>query len=38
MSFAEPPTLAKPANPLPELLLGYKGQPVPPAPAATVPG
>jgi phospholipase C len=38
MSFREPPTLAKPANPLPELLVGYQGQPVPPAPAATVPG
>jgi phospholipase C len=39
LSFPEPPTLAKPANPLPELFLGYKnGQPVPPAPAATVPG
>ncbi len=37
MSFREPPTLAKPANPLPGLLQGYKGQPVPPAPSATVP-
>ena len=38
MAFAEPPTLVAPANPLPELLEGYQGQPVPPAPAATVPG
>jgi phospholipase C len=37
MTFAEPPTLAAPANPLPELLLGYQGVPDPPAPAATVP-
>jgi hypothetical protein len=28
----------QPANPLPELLKGYQGVPVPPAPAATVPG
>jgi phospholipase C len=38
MHFAEPPSLAKPANPRPELLLGYQGQPVPPAASATVPG
>ena len=38
MSFREPPTLAKAADPLPELLKGYQGQPVPPAPSATVPG
>jgi phospholipase C len=37
MSFREPPTLAKAADPLPELLKGYQGQPVPPAPSATVP-
>ena len=37
MSFAEPPDLAAPANPLPGLVRGYQGQPVPPAPAATVP-
>ena len=37
MSFAEPPDLAAPANPLPGLLQGYQGQPVPPAPAATAP-
>jgi phospholipase C len=38
MAFAEPPTLAQPANPLPGLLQGYKGQPAPPAPGATTPG
>jgi phospholipase C len=38
MAFSEPPDLAAPANPLPELLQGYQGQPVPPAPAATTPG
>ncbi len=37
MSFAEPPDLAAPANPLPGLVQGYQGQPVPPAPASTVP-
>jgi phospholipase C len=37
MSFAEPPTLATPANPIPGLLEGYRGQPVPPAPAETTP-
>jgi phospholipase C len=37
MRFPEPPDLAKPANPLPGLLRGYKGQPVPPPPSATVP-
>jgi phospholipase C len=37
MSFAEPPTLTAPANPLPELLVGYQGVPLPPAPSATVP-
>jgi phospholipase C len=37
MSFSEPPTLAKPANPIPELLKGYQGQPVPPPASATVP-
>jgi phospholipase C len=37
MSFAEPPTLVAPANPLPELLVGYKGIPEPPSAAATVP-
>jgi len=37
MSFSEPPTLAKPANPLPGLLKGYQGQPDPPAPGATTP-
>ena len=31
MSFAEPPTLAAPANPVPGLVQGYQGQPVPPA-------
>ena len=29
MTFAEPPDLAAPANPLPGLLQGYQGQPVP---------
>ena len=37
MSFAEPPELAAPANPGPGLVQGYQGQPVPPAPASTVP-
>jgi phospholipase C len=37
MTFAEPPTLAAPANPLPGLLKGYQGQPTPPAPSATTP-
>jgi phospholipase C len=37
MSFAEPPTLAAPANPVPGLVQGYQGQPVPPSPAATAP-
>jgi phospholipase C len=37
MSFAEPPELAKPANPLPGLLEGYSGQPSPPSPSATTP-
>jgi phospholipase C len=32
MSFAEPPTLAKPANPLPELIQSYSGTPAPPSP------
>jgi phospholipase C len=37
MAFAEPPDLAAPANPLPGLVQGYQGQPVPPTPASTVP-
>jgi phospholipase C len=37
MAFAEPPDLAAPANPLPGLVQGYQGQPVPPSPASTVP-
>jgi phospholipase C len=37
MSFAEPPDLAAPANPLPGLLKGYAGQPNPPSPSATTP-
>ncbi len=37
ISFPEPPSLAAPANPLPGLVTGYQGQPVPPAPASTVP-
>jgi phospholipase C len=37
ISFPEPPSLAAPANPLPGLVSGYQGQPVPPAPASTVP-
>ena len=37
MAFAEPPDLASPANPLPGLVQGYGGQPVPPAPGATAP-
>ena len=38
MTFSEPPELAKPANPVPELLQGYQGQPVPPPPSQTTPG
>ncbi len=37
MSFAEPPSLAAPANPVPGLLKGYAGQPNPPSPSATTP-
>lgn len=39
MAFAEPPDLAAPANPLPGLVQGSQGQPVPaaPAPASSVP-
>jgi hypothetical protein len=37
MTFAEPPDLAAPANPLPGLVQGYQGQPLPPSPAQTVP-
>ena len=37
MTFGEPPELAAPANPLPELIQGYQGQPVPPSPASTTP-
>ena len=37
MSFADPPELAAPANPLPGLLQGYQGQPTPPSPASTAP-
>jgi phospholipase C len=37
MSFADPPELAAPANPVPGLLQGYQGQPTPPSPGATVP-
>jgi phospholipase C len=37
MAFPEPPELAAPANPLPDLLQGYQGQPVPPTPAETTP-
>jgi phospholipase C len=37
MAFAEPPDLAAPANPLPGLVQGYQGQPMPPAPASTAP-
>jgi phospholipase C len=37
MSFSEPPDLTAPANPLPGLVTGYQGQPVPPAPGSTVP-
>jgi hypothetical protein len=33
MAFATPPTLAKPANPLPGLRAGLRdGQPIPPSP------
>ncbi len=32
MTFAEPPELAAPANPLPGLVQGYQGQPLPPFP------
>ena len=35
MSFAEPPHLAAPANPLPGLVRGYQGQPVPPIQPST---
>ncbi len=39
MAFAEPPTLAAPANPEPDLLQAYQdGQPSPPAPSQTKPG
>jgi phospholipase C len=37
MTFPEPPELAAPANPLPGLIQGYQGQPVPPSPSSTVP-
>ena len=37
MAFAEPPDLVAPADPLPGLVQGYQGQPVPPSPASTVP-
>jgi phospholipase C len=37
MTFGDPPELAAPANPLPELIQGYQGQPVPPSPASTTP-
>jgi len=38
MTFAEPPTLAKPANAVPGLLQEYKGgQPTPPKPGQTKP-
>jgi phospholipase C len=37
VAFPEPPELAAPANPLPGLVQGYHGQPVPPAPGATAP-
>jgi len=37
MAFAEPPTLAAPANPVPGLLRGYQGQPLPPAAPAPSP-
>ena len=33
MAFADPPTLAAPANPPPGLLRSYQGQPAAPAPA-----
>lgn len=37
-AFLEPPSLAKPANPLPGLVAGYeRGQPAPPTPAQTRP-
>jgi phospholipase C len=32
MSFATPPALAAPADPIPGLLKGYRGQPAPPQP------
>ncbi|HET6915467.1 MAG TPA: alkaline phosphatase family protein [Acidimicrobiales bacterium] len=38
MPFAEPPSLAAPANPVPGLVSGYSGQPSPPPPSATTPG
>ncbi len=37
MSLAEFPELATPADPGPGLVQSYQGQPVPPAPASTVP-
>jgi phospholipase C len=37
MHFAEPPTLAAPANAVPGLVSGYKGQPAPPSPQSTTP-
>ncbi|HVA08987.1 MAG TPA: alkaline phosphatase family protein [Acidimicrobiales bacterium] len=37
MAFSEPPVLAAPANPLPGLLKGYRGQPTPPPPGGTTP-
>ena len=37
-TFAEPPSLATPANPVPGLVAGYQGQPSPPPPSATTPG
>jgi phospholipase C len=37
MTFPEPPELSNPANPFPELVEGYKGQPAPPPPASTTP-
>ncbi|HWE56491.1 MAG TPA: alkaline phosphatase family protein [Acidimicrobiales bacterium] len=37
MTFAEPPELARPANPVPGLVKGYQGQPAPPAPSSTGP-
>jgi phospholipase C len=37
LSFLDPPELAAPANPLPGLLQGYQGQPVPPPASSTAP-